>query len=199
MKVKICGIQQLEDALVAAQAGADYIGLVFCPRSRRCIDPPTAQAIVTALKPYRCQVVAVFRDQTLSAVNEITEKTGITLVQLHGQGMHHLSLGNCQRWLAVKGSELPDFDPNLLRPQDTLIIDSDEPGSGQLAKIDEATLASLPVPFFMGGGLNLNNVHAIIQSYHPYGVDVSSGVEDRDGQKCAERIKAFIHYAGALS
>ena len=259
-KVKICGIRQLDHALAAAQAGADYIGLVFVPQHRRRIEADTARGIVSGLKASGSkasgskaqkgnvpQVVGLFADQPMEEVNQVIEVCGLDLVQLCGAE----SLEYCRQIQAkvIKVLHVP-LSANPVRPeplrqaQDGLVegrnnacgstgsppaADSDNDfigifersiqtytGAGYLVTLDRqvdglqggtgqnfdwdiaARLSRLGQEYFLAGGLTPGNVAKAVAQVHPWGVDVSSGVET-DGVKDPEKIRAFIQNAkGAI-
>jgi phosphoribosylanthranilate isomerase len=213
IRVKICGIQKLTDALVAAEAGADFVGLVFVPGRHRSLDIDTARTIVSALKASGGQVpqvVGLFADQPLAEVNYTIETCGLDLAQLCG----HESPDYCGqvqapviKVLHVPGSTsvsaaVTDLDQRILAYQVTSrlvtldrLVEGVQGGTGQ--RFDWAIAAALAhhgYSFLLAGGLSPDNVAQAVAAVHPWGVDVSSGVE-AGVQKDPDKIRTFIRNA----
>lgn len=210
-RVKICGIQELDHALVAAQAGADFIGLVFVPGRRRRVDVDKAKTIVAGAKS-NCgkvtKVVGLFADQPLDEVNQVIRACQLDLVQLCGQE----TLEYCGQVEAevIKALHIPDSeDAGASMLADSLqsfrkaghlvtldrLVDGLQGGTGQ--SFDWGIAAQLSEDgheFLLAGGLTPDNVTQAISTVKPWGVDVSSGVET-GGVKDSEKIKAFVRNA----
>ncbi len=210
IRVKICGIGTPEDARVAAEAGADYIGMVFVPERRRRIDPDTAREIVDAVRGLDGtipQMVGLFADQPLDEVNETVAKCGLDAVQLCGQeSVEYTSVVDCQviKVVHVPASyRAPDDVPQLAaRVQEyadagclvTLdrLVDGLQGGTGQRFDLDvAASMAHRGGSFILAGGLTPANVGRVISVVRPWGVDVSTGVETI-GKKDRGKIRRFI-------
>ena len=198
MFVKICGITCVEDALLATALGADGVGFVFAPSGRK-VAAPAVEDIVRQL-PHEMMTVGVFRDQGREQVVKTVNGIGLRAAQLHG----HESPEDC-RWVAERvpvtiravpagSSDLERFDEF---GADILLLDSQEPGSGQ---VFDWTLAS-EIPsnrrVVLAGGLDPGNVGRAIQLLDPFGVDVSSGVEREPGLKDPRLMRAFVEAARA--
>ena len=196
MFVKICGITCVEDALLATALGADGVGFVFAPSGRK-VAAPAVEDIVRQL-PHEMMTVGVFRDQGREQVVKTVNGIGLRAAQLHG----HESPEDC-RWVAERvpvtiravpagSSDLERFDEF---GADILLLDSQEPGSGQ---VFDWTLAS-EIPsnrrVVLAGGLDPGNVGRAIQLLDPFGVDVSTGVEREPGLKDPRLMRAFIEAA----
>ena len=196
MFVKICGITCAEDALLATALGADGVGFVFSPSGRQ-VAAPVVEDIVRQL-PHEMMTVGVFRDQGREQVVKTVNGIGLRAAQLHG----HESPEDC-RWVAERvpvtiralragSSDLERFDEF---GADILLLDSQEPGSGQ---VFDWTLAS-EIPsnrrVVLAGGLDPGNVGRAIQLLDPFGVDVSTGVERELGLKDPRLMRAFIEAA----
>ena len=199
MFVKICGITCVEDALLATALGADGVGFVFAPSGRK-VAAPAVEDIVRQL-PHEMMTVGVFRDQGREQVVKTVNGIGLRAAQLHG----HESPEDC-RWVAERvpvtiralwagSSDLERFDEF---GADILLLDSQEPGSGQ---VFDWTLAS-EIPsnrrVVLAGGLDPGNVGRAIQLLDPFGVDVSTGVERELGLKDPRLMRAFIEAARAV-
>jgi phosphoribosylanthranilate isomerase len=210
-RVKICGIQQPEHAIVAAEAGADFIGLVFVPQRRRRLELGAARAIVSDLKTHGNnppKVVGLFADQPLEEVNQVIRTCQLDLVQLCGQE----SLDYCGRVEAgvIKVFHVHSTGPgNVTRLAENIqpfreaghlvtldrLVDGLPGGTGQ--KFDweiAAQLSQQGHSFLLAGGLTPDNVAHGVATVKPWGVDVSSGVET-DGVKDSKKIRAFVRSA----
>jgi phosphoribosylanthranilate isomerase len=203
-KIKICGLKNPEDAVFAALAGADFIGLVFCHQSPRYITIAQAQAIIAALKNTPAQAVAVFRDQNIKTITSILQATGLSMAQLHGQeciNAHEKLNASITRILSIAadsngGISLPDEQLNTLDPaRDYLLIDNLNAGSGETLNLKPISLNKQPLRAFLAGGLKPDNIKNKIREHQPYAVDVSSGVESSRGIKSQPLIKTFIQNA----
>ena len=220
-RTKICGIQKTEDALIAAEAGADFIGLVFVPKRRRRLEIGAAAEIVDNLRaamPQPPRVVGLFADQPLVEVSRVIEYAGLDMVQLCGKE----SPGYCRQVLAKTGAgvikvqhvsgqgsgdatygkEDDTLEDQLLRYREagcyiTLdrLVEGLQGGTGQSFDWDIATqLSRKGYEFLLAGGLTPANVAQAVAQVRPWGVDVSSGVET-DGANDPKKIRAFIQNA----
>ncbi len=180
--VKICGIQQPAIAQGAWEAGADYLGLVFA-ESPRQISPNTARELVRAVPG---AYIGVFRNLTsLDDLARIVEAVGLAGVQCHGQ----VPPGWVD-WAHARG--LLAIATDLSEPMaDAWLLDNRRPGSGVAW---DWQIPSQGGPYWLAGGLGVDNVRALVQRLRPAGVDVSSGVE-RHRQKDSELIARFIKEA----
>ena len=193
MFVKICGITNEDDALLAVALGADALGFNFAPGSRRQVSVDTARDIVRRL-PTGTVTVGVFRDERPERVVEIVSKVGLTGAQLHGR--EPISE---VRWVRQRTSFVIQAfaagDPSLAAaangPADVILVDSPDPGSGRLFDWKLAEGAPGGIRLLVAGGLTADNVGEAIAIVRPYAVDVSSGIETRPGEKSVERMRAF--------
>jgi len=192
--VKICGITGEADAAAAVAAGADAIGFIFAPRSKRYVDPAVAARIASKV-PARVMRVGVFVDAPVYMVRKIREQVGLSLVQLHGRETPATAaaLGNVVKVFRrgvplAKASAFPDA---------IAMFDGPEGGSGQLADWSVARQCARLRQVILAGGLTPANVCEAINAVHPWGVDVSSGVELSPGVKDHDRVRAFIAAARA--
>ena len=196
-RVKICGITRVEDALVAAAAGADAIGLVFDERSPRCVSLAQAEAVVRALPPF-VTVVGLFVDAARGRVDEVLSRVPLDLLQFHGTETPEQCRLHRRAYIKAIAMK-PDVDLIAMQARYAdaagLVLDSYSPaaagGTGQA--FDWARVPrDLKTPVILAGGLTPANVAAAISAVHPYAVDVSSGVEVSKGIKDAGKISAFI-------
>lgn len=192
MIVKICGITRAEDAKAAAQAGASAIGFIFWPGSPRCIDPYRARDIVRTLPPL-VTPVGVFVDQPVEYVSGVASLVRLGAVQLHG---HESPAAAAQLTRPiVKGIRLED--PADVWPEPVLLLlDAHDPvqrgGTGRPIDWDRAASVAARRAVILAGGLTPDNVAAAIDRVRPYGIDVSSGVEESPGIKHHGRIRALF-------
>ncbi len=197
MFVKICGITSEEDGLLAVAMGADALGFVFAPGSRRLVRPEAVRDIVRRLPP-ETVTVGVFRDERPERVVETVHKVGLTGAQLHGR--EPLSE---VRWVRQRVQFVIQAfaagDPTLAAaangPADVILVDSPDPGSGRLFDWTLAEGAPGGIRLMVAGGLTPENVGDAIQRVRPWGVDVSSGVELSPGRKDARKLRKFIQSA----
>ena len=196
MFIKICGITNEEDALLAVALGADAIGFVFAPSPRQ-IAPTKVLDIVKRLPSY-VVTVGVFRDEHPKRVLEIARAARLKGVQLHGnEPVDAVRSVSQEVRFAIKavvaGSDAArragDFGT------DAILVDNARPGSGE--RFDWTLLDELPAGLrvMLSGGLNPDNVRDAILSTQPWGVDVSSGVEREPGVKDAVKMRRFISAA----
>ncbi len=192
-KVKICGLTQAENALAVEQAGADAIGLMFVESSKRFLEIPKAQEVVSLLSPFVARV-GVFRNASLETILETIEKVGLSAVQLNGQETDDFSAEIARVRPVIRAVS---FTPNLVLPKnDTLLIDGVDPGSGKAFDWKALEMINLSSRrWLLAGGLNPENVAAAVRQLRPWGVDVSSGVESSVGIKDLALVNAFIQNA----
>jgi len=196
-RIKICGITRPEDAIVAANAGADAIGLVFYPKSPRAVTIEQAQAICAVLPPF-VTVVALFVDAEHFEIEDVLAAVPVDLLQFHGSE----TPVQCNAYAIpyIKAIRMRD-DADLfeaVRQYDSargLLVDTFDPneagGTGEIFDWDRVP-DGLDTPIILAGGLEPSNVGAAIQQLSPYAVDVSSGVEQSKGIKDADKIQAFM-------
>lgn len=200
MKIKICGITNLEDALHAASVGADAFGFNFYERSPRYISPDAAREIGKQL-PSEITKVGVFVNADVETIRSLDET--LDLFQLHGdESPEYVSaLGGEKAIKALRIGRGFDLDRALDYSVKGFLLDtatSDFGGSGRSFDWDIAVRFKEVVPeFYLAGGLTPDNVAEAIARVHPYGVDVCSGVESMKGKKDHEKVEAFIRHARA--
>jgi len=202
VKVKICGITNLNDAIAAAEAGADAVGFVFYDRSPRSISIEAAAGSIRALPPFLIKV-GVFVDATEEFVHRAIAECGLNLLQFHGNEPP----AYCIRFgrMSMKAFRIRDAQSLLAIPPyktDAWLLDTYSPESlgGTVERFDWALAVeaqNLGRPIFLAGGLNPQNIAEAVRRVHPYAVDVSSGVEAIPGKKDHEKLKAFILAAKA--
>ncbi|MET0663463.1 MAG: phosphoribosylanthranilate isomerase [Ilumatobacteraceae bacterium] len=200
MFVKICGITNEDDALLAVAMGADAVGFVFAPSPRQ-IAPQVAYDITRRLPP-EILTVGVFRTELPARVVDLAHKSGVKAVQLHGRETAEqcIEVAKQIRWvIKAFGSD----DENLPRADqfgtDLILLDAPSPGSGKVFDWSLAGDAPDSVRLILAGGLTPENVAAAVGEVQPWGVDVSSGVEREPGKKDALAVKRFIENARAAA
>jgi phosphoribosylanthranilate isomerase len=198
MWVKICGITSEEDALIAVAMGADAVGFVFAPSPRQ-MSPSAVSAITRRLPPEIC-TVGVFRDEEPRRVVEIVNRAGLDAAQLHGnETFEDCGYVSVRVPLVIKA--FPAGDSRLARAgeygADIVLVDAPSPGSGKVFDWRLAEGAPKGRRLVLAGGLDPDNVADAIRRVHPWGVDVSSGVESGVGKKDARRVRAFVQAARA--
>lgn len=203
--VKICGMTNLEDALVAVDAGADAVGFVFYEKSPRCVNVETAREICQKL-PKGVEKVGVFVNQQEDRICSIAEKSGITAVQMHGDNEDPhvadlvIKLRPQTKVLAAVSMQHPNpggwalqWHPDSVA---AFLVDSGNGGTGKTFDWQAATPLLNEIrglrPIVLAGGLNASNVSEAIEILQPWGVDVVSGVEASPGKKDPEKVRAFV-------
>jgi phosphoribosylanthranilate isomerase len=189
-RIKICGITRAEDALFAADRGADFLGFIFVPGTPRYIDPDRAIEIIEDVravhdKPPR--FVGVFRDSSVDYINEIVAAVGLDLVQLHGEESDAVAAGAGVP--AIKALRISEAmpDTSAYGSASWLLFDTWDAhhAGGTGRRFDWSLLARYErqKPFFLSGGLTPDNVAAAISLVRPDAIDVASGVEASPGVK----------------
>ncbi|GHH88999.1 phosphoribosylanthranilate isomerase [Streptomyces capitiformicae] len=193
--IKICGLKTERDVDTAVEAGADAIGFVFSASPRR-IDASTAARLCDRV-PEHVLTVGVFRDEPLDDVRSLATDSGIRAVQLHGpedRGYYDdLATGG---WTLIRAAAFGDSVPRCGEMgEDMLLLDAPVPGSGIAWDWSRKTLAGAGERWILAGGLTPDNVRDAVDATRPWGVDVSSGVEQSRGVKDPALIAAFVKAA----
>ena len=198
IKVKICGLRRIEDALLAAELGASALGFVFWPSSPRYIDPYRARPIVAALPPL-VSAVGIFVDQPPEFVSGVARLLGLGAVQLHGSEPAESYVHSAHHVIKA----VPVWDGVDVRTamagvpaRATVLLDAHDPvkrgGTGKTIDWSQAAAAARVRPVILSGGLTADNVATALEAVRPYAVDVASGVEAAPGVKDADRLRAFF-------
>jgi len=189
--VKICGVMDEAALDAAVEAGADAIGFVFHEGSPRNLEPRRAAALAGRL-PGGVLAVAVTRHPALDLVSRVLEDFCPDAWQTDAVDFAGIRLPDfVQRWPVLRDGAIPPAFCGRV------VFDAVESGQGRLANWREAALLARRSELVLGGGLDAGNVAAAIAAVHPYGVDVSSGVECAPGVKDIARIRAFLAAARA--
>ncbi|SDE40733.1 phosphoribosylanthranilate isomerase [Thermus arciformis] len=193
VRVKICGITRLEDALLAEELGAYALGFVLAPGSKRRVDPPSARRISQALGPFVVRV-GVFRDQPPGEVLRWMEEARLQVAQLHGNEPPEWAEAIGRFFPVIKAFPLegPARPEWAHYPASALLLDSPRPGSGEAypRAWAEPLLAS-DARVILAGGLTPENVEEAL-ALRPYALDLASGVEEAPGVKSEARLRALF-------
>jgi phosphoribosylanthranilate isomerase len=196
-RVKICGIKDAGNARVAADAGADAIGLVFYRASPRYVTPEAAAAIAASLPPY-VMVVGLFVDSPREEVQHILSAVPLDLLQFQGDEPPEFCVSFARPFVrAVRmetGTDLIECAGRFSRAK-ALLLDAHVPGQpgGTGRTFDWAGIPrEVPLPLILSGGLTVQNVGRAVREVRPWAVDVSSGVERERGVKDPAKIIDFI-------
>lgn len=199
--VKICGITNLDDALAAADAGADALGFNFYPRSPRYLKPEVASTIVDRLHADYPNVVSVgvFVNESLDAIEKLAASAGVSALQLHGSETPEYCSALPGRYLIKVFSASEDFAPEKVLDYDvqTVMLDAfDKDAFGGTGKLGNWSVAretrELFPKLFLAGGLSPENVADAIKQVKPYAVDACSRLETAPGLKDHARVRAFV-------
>jgi phosphoribosylanthranilate isomerase len=197
VKVKICGITSVADAEAAVQAGADALGLMFFPGSPRFITLETAREIARGLPPHILRT-GVFADPEPSEVFAAIQSCQLNLLQFHGAETPEFCLQfGLMTMKAFRIQNVDSLPPMSAYHTDAFLLDSHVAGkSGGTGATFDWNLAleakKFGKPIFLAGGLTAQNVAEAVRKVQPFGVDVSSGVEQSPGKKDAGKMQDFI-------
>jgi phosphoribosylanthranilate isomerase len=195
VKVKICGIKNLDIALTSIALGAEFLGFNFVHTSKNYIRPDKAKEIIDQLRG-KAQTVGLFQNEILERVKQITSELNLDFIQLHGQEDQNYcsQIGKP----IIKAFMLPaDFDLKQVRDYmnkyqvDYFLVDREKRGEGEILNSSKTKELAQNYPLFLAGGLTPENVGQVLQTVRPFAVDVSSGVET-EGVKDIDKIKQFI-------
>ena len=199
MEVKICGLTNVEDARVALEAGADYLGFVLYAKSPRAV---TAEKVATIVEKLGggARAIGVFVNETPESVADVVKRCGLYGAQMHGDeapgGFFELDFPVWRAVWVKNGVTKPD--PASWQAE-RYVIDAAAPGqyggSGLTTDWEVASGISRRVPVMLAGGLHPGNVDEAIRQVHPLGVDVSSGVEATVGRKDHDAVRQFVAVA----
>lgn len=202
MKVKICGITNLEDAIAGSELGADALGFIFVKSSPRYIPPEHAEHIIKELPPFITKV-GVFADATKDEIREIVYHTHVNCLQLHGSETPEFAkdfdIPVIKSFRVTNG-----FNTSILSKYtvsafllDTFVKDQ-LGGTGKTFDWNIAIEAKKYGRIILAGGLNEYNVLEAIKTVQPYAIDVNSGAESTPGKKDVEKLKRLFDIIGKL-
>lgn len=202
VRVKICGITNIEDALQAVNEGADALGFVFHEKSPRFIFPEQAAVIIKALPPF-VQAVGLFVNSDIDFVNAAADLCRLDIVQLHGDETPEYC-GMVERRVikAFRIKDITSLDPIRDYRVAGHLLDAWSPaaygGTGVTFNWEIAKVAEKYAPVILAGGLTPDNVRQAVERVAPYAVDVSGGVEAAPGKKDIGKVREFIRRAKGL-
>ena len=190
-KIKLCGLRRAEDIEAANLLKPDYIGFVFYKKSKRYISYEEAKILKSMLS---IKAVGVFVDENPKVVADLLEKGIIDLAQLHGnedeayiKALRKLTDKPLIKAFQIKTTE--ELKKAEASSADMILLDA---GTGDGVSFDWDMLKSFNRPYFLAGGMTPENVSPAIEKLHPYGVDVSSGIET-DGFKDLKKMREFVY------
>jgi phosphoribosylanthranilate isomerase len=193
--LKICGITRLSDALHAVEHGANALGFVFWPQSPRYISPERAAQIIAALPP-DVAAVGVFVNESVDGIRAVVAETGITAIQLHGDEAPGYAGALGLPMLRAITVDQAEQAASAWPPETTLLMDTGDPvrrgGTGSMVDWQQAASVARGRRIVLAGGLTPDNVAGAIDTVRPFGVDVSSGVEDAPGVKNSDKVARFL-------
>lgn len=207
VKVKVCGITNAEDAWTAVEAGADALGFIFYKQSPRYVVPAVASRIIAELPPL-IVTVGVFVNEGMATVRSIMDTCGLAMAQLHGDEnasyCHELSRPSMKALrLKDRGSLLALAEYQGRGGVRGFVLDTFSElaygGTGQVTDWALAADVAKSARVLLAGGLTPDNVTEAIRTVHPYGVDVSSGVESAPGKKDPAKVRAFLETVRVVS
>lgn len=195
MFVKICGMTRLTDALHAVEQGATAIGFVLWPGSPRAVTIDRAAEIVAEL-PSSVMTVGVFVNEPVDGIRQIVERARLTAVQLHGD--EPPAYADALDWPVIRAVSVNDIGEasDAWSPETALLVDNIDParrgGTGAVIDWSQAAAVAQKRRVVLAGGLTPDNVASAIRAVRPFGVDVSSGVEQSPGVKDFDKVTKFI-------
>lgn len=195
VKLKICGITSLEDALISVDCGAEYLGFNFFPASPRFIAPDVVREITDQLPPEIITAGIFVNEARPEDVTAILEKAGVKMAQLHGdESPEYCEKVGARR--VIKALRVtPDFEAGdvLKFPAEAVLLDAFDKklfgGTGKTLDWEIAGKASRLTRLFLAGGLSPENIAQAIEQVRPFAVDVNSGVEISPGRKDPEKLR----------
>ena len=197
-RVKICGITNVDDAIMAVEAGADAIGFVFFKESPRFITHDRAREIIASV-PAFVSTVGVFVNEPAWRVEEIMRITGLDIAQLHGDESPEECCKLRRVIKALRVEKMLDLEPIKQYEVSAFLLDAYSKGSyggtGRVFNWEIALEAKKYGNIVLAGGLNPDNVAEAVKFVRPFAVDVSSGVEAEKGVKDPDKVRQFIRRA----
>jgi phosphoribosylanthranilate isomerase len=193
--IKVCGITRLDDALHAVEQGATALGFVLWPKSPRAVSVHRAAEIIAGL-PSDVMTVGVFVDEPVDSIRSVARCARLTAVQLHGD--EPPSYADALDWPVIRAVSVSDLEraSEAWSVDTALLVDNVDPvrrgGTGAAVDWTRAADIAKTRRVVLAGGLTPDNVASAIRAVHPFGVDVSSGVEAAPGVKDFDKVTQFI-------
>ena len=185
LEVKICGLTRREDALLAAELGADYVGFVIYAGSRRYVPVERLAELTRGLPPH-VRKVGVFVDASRDVILRAVEAGHLDVVQLHGHESADFarSIDFSEVWKAT-------YDPDF--PAARLVCDAPQGGSGKFGDHEKAAELAKIRPVMLAGGITPDNAAELVRHVRPAGIDLAGGVEVSPGVKDEDKLKRLFH------
>lgn len=197
VRVKICGITNLVDAMLSVKSGAWALGFIFYAKSPRSVSPTVAEKIIRKLPPF-VTPVGVFVNESQPIIKRIAKQCGFLTLQLHGNETPEF-VANLKGFKVIKAfrvNESFDFAQLKKFKADAFLFDTYDQhfygGSGKVFNWNLLTQHKIHQPIILSGGLNAINVSLAIKTVLPFAVDVSSSLEARPGKKDPQKIEKFF-------
>jgi phosphoribosylanthranilate isomerase len=193
--IKVCGITRVADALHAVEQGATALGFVLWPRSPRAVSVGRAAEIIAELPPH-VMAVGVFVDEPIDSIRRTAERVHLTAVQLHGD--EPPTYADALDWPVLRAVSVGEIDhaAETWSVDTALLVDNIDPvrrgGTGSAIDWARAAAVAKTRRVVLAGGLTPDNVASAIHAVHPFGVDVSSGVESAPGVKDLDKVTQFV-------
>jgi phosphoribosylanthranilate isomerase len=193
--IKVCGITRVSDALHAVEQGATALGFVLWPRSPRAVSVDRAAEIIAEL-PSHVMTVGVFVDEPIDSIRSTAERAHLTAVQLHGN--EPPTYADALDWPIIRAVSVGGIDDaaETWSVDTALLVDNIDPvrrgGTGSAIDWARAAAVAKTRRIVLAGGLTPDNVATAIRAVHPFGVDVSSGVEVAPGVKDFDKVTQFV-------
>lgn len=192
-KIKLCGLTRVCDMKAANICRPEYVGFVFVKKSRRYLTEEEAVRLKEQLLP-NIAAVGVFVDEDPKIIAGMLKRGVIDMAQLHGneeekeiEKLQRITGKSIIKAFSVKSEK--DIQKAMVSPADYVLLDSGNGGTG--IPFDWKLLKNLTRPYFIAGGLGLGNIKEVIRRFHPYGVDISSGIES-GGRKDPEKMETLV-------
>ena len=195
MKIKICGITRIEDALLCAELGVDAIGFIFYPKSKRYINPEIAKQVARNIQPFT-SVVGVFVNENIAEVNRVSKLVGLNYVQLHGtESLEYIDKINSPVIKSFGVDSSFEFSSTENYSNCKILLDvKDDIEYGGTGRSFDWNLIPIELrrKVIIAGGVSVNNIKLIYNSINPAAVDLSSSVEKSAGKKDKTKIQEVM-------
>jgi len=208
-KIKICGIKKIETLKCCIQNNINYFGLIFYKKSPRYVSYEKALDLIKYSKNKNISSVGVFVNENVEYLNKILKKLNFNFIQLHGEENNQYikdikKNNNIKIIKVISVSALEDFKKIIEYPNSDLFLFDYKPSKKELPGGNAKTFnwsllrgIKIEKPWFLSGGININNINDIKNYAIPYGIDVSSGVEEKLGIKNNKKIVSLVNAYGS--
>ncbi len=208
-KIKICGIKKIETLKCCIQNNINYFGLIFYKKSPRYVSYEKALDLIKYSKNKNISSVGVFVNENIEFLNKILKKFNFNFIQLHGEENNQYikdikKNNNIKIIKVISVSALEDFKKIIEYPNSDLFLFDYKPSKKELPGGNAKTFnwsllrgIKIEKPWFLSGGININNINDIKNYAIPYGIDVSSGVEEKLGIKNNKKIVSLVNVYGS--